>query len=51
MLRLLRRFFDTNKKELDRLEEMVSAINALEPSMERLSDLELQAKTQEFRIA
>ncbi|NLV91830.1 MAG: preprotein translocase subunit SecA [Firmicutes bacterium] len=49
MLRLLRRFFDTNKKELDRLEEMVSAINALEPSMERLSDLELQAKTQEFR--
>ena len=49
MLRLLRRFFDTNKKELDRLEKMVSAINALDPSMERLSDLELQAKTQEFR--
>ena len=38
-----------NKRELKRLTKHVEQINALEPSMQKLSDEELQAKTAEFK--
>ncbi|RLC82717.1 MAG: preprotein translocase subunit SecA [Chloroflexi bacterium] len=40
---------DLNEKELKRLEPLVEEINRLEPEMERLSDEELRALTDEFR--
>jgi len=40
---------DANEKELDRLRPIVERINALEPEMERRSDEELRARTQEFK--
>jgi len=49
VLTLLRRLFDTNTKELKRLQEQVEVINHWEPEMQRLSDLELRVKTGEFR--
>jgi preprotein translocase subunit SecA len=38
-----------NERELKRLKPIVERINALEPSMQRLSDAELQRKTVEFK--
>ncbi len=49
MLALLRRLFDTNTKELKRLQEQVEIINGWEPEIQRLSDPELQARTGEFK--
>jgi len=42
-------FKDPNEKELERLREIVEDINALEPKMQKLSDAELKAKTEEFK--
>jgi preprotein translocase subunit SecA len=42
-------FGDRNKKTLKQLQKSVDAINALEDSIQPLTDQELQAKTQEFR--
>jgi len=39
----------SNEKELKRLRPSVDRINSLEPEFEKLSDSELQAKTDEFR--
>jgi preprotein translocase subunit SecA len=41
--------FDTNEKELKRLQPYVDRINELEPEFQKLSDEELKAKTQEFK--
>ena len=49
MLGLLRRIFDNTEKELKRYTEKVQEINALEASMERLSDAELKGLTDTFR--
>ena len=38
-----------NERELKRLKPVVEKINALEPSMQKLSDAELQRKTVEFK--
>ncbi|MGH9648976.1 MAG: preprotein translocase subunit SecA, partial [Terriglobales bacterium] len=38
-----------NERELKRLRPMVDRINALEPEVQRLTDAELKAKTDEFR--
>ncbi|HSA92109.1 MAG TPA: hypothetical protein VLE48_03790, partial [Terriglobales bacterium] len=38
-----------NERELKRLQPAVERINALEPEIERLSDADLRAKTEEFR--
>jgi preprotein translocase subunit SecA len=47
---LLAKVFGTqNERELKRIRPMVEAVNALEPSIVRLSDDELRAKTDEFR--
>ena len=40
---------DSNEKELKRLQPAVGRINELEPKLERLSDDELRAKTDEFK--
>lgn len=42
-------FGDQNTKQLKKLEKTANKIEALEPSVQALSDEELQAKTQEFR--
>jgi preprotein translocase subunit SecA len=47
---LLGKVFGTkNEREIKRLLPRVAAINALEPEMQKLSDEELRAKTDEFR--
>src|SRR3954467_5997879 len=38
-----------NERELKRLRPIVSAVNALEPQIQALSDEQLRAKTVEFR--
>ncbi len=40
---------DPNKKEIRTIQPIIDQINALEPAMEKLSDEELAAKTEEFR--
>jgi preprotein translocase subunit SecA len=40
---------DPNKREIDKLSEVVDEINALEPDLEQLSDEALRLKTDEFR--
>ncbi|HCI78148.1 MAG TPA: hypothetical protein DHW02_00485, partial [Ktedonobacter sp.] len=40
---------DPNKRDLKAIEPIVAKINALEPSMKKLSDEQLSAKTGEFR--
>lgn len=40
---------DPNQKRINELAEMAAEINALEPFFEQLSDVELRAKTDEFR--
>lgn len=48
--RLLSKIFGSrNERTLRRMQKIVVRINALEPSMQGLSDMELQAKTPEFR--
>jgi len=42
-------FGSRNQRLLKQYQKIVREINALEPSMERLSDAELQAKTPEFK--
>jgi preprotein translocase subunit SecA len=42
-------FGTTNERELKRLRPRVAAINALEPEIQKLSDEQLRAKTDEFR--
>jgi len=49
MLKWLGGLIDSNEKELERLQPVVSRINKLEPEFERLSDAELRAKTDEFK--
>ncbi len=49
MVKLLKRIFDSNKKQLKRLEKIADEIEALEPTYEKLSDEELKKKTEEFK--
>jgi preprotein translocase subunit SecA len=47
---LVAKVFGTkNEREIKRLLPRVDAINALEPQIQKLSDAELRAKTEEFR--
>ncbi|MDP6100392.1 MAG: preprotein translocase subunit SecA [Dehalococcoidia bacterium] len=41
---------DSNERELKRLHPVMERINALEQEVERLSDAELRARTEEFRL-
>ena len=51
MFSVLKKLFggDSNEKEIKRMQEVVERINALEPSMQSLSDAKLSSKTAEFR--
>ncbi len=49
LLNFLSKLLDQNERELKRLSRVVDAINALEEGIARLSDVELQAKTLEFK--
>ena len=47
---ILAKIFGTrNEREVKRMRPLVERINALEPEMQRLTDAELRAKTDEFR--
>jgi preprotein translocase subunit SecA len=48
-MNFLKRLLDSNERELRRLWEYVHKINALEPKIEKLSNEELRAKTDEFK--
>jgi len=49
VLRVLKRIFDPNEREVARLQRRVQDVNKLEPQFQALSDEELRAKTEEFR--
>ncbi len=49
MFKWLGGLVDSNDKELKRLQPIVNQINELEPDLEKLSDGELRAKTDEFK--
>jgi preprotein translocase subunit SecA len=49
MFKWLGSLIDSNEKELKRLQPLVNRINELEPDLEKLSDGELRAKTDELR--
>ncbi len=50
MLKLLSKILpDPNVRKVRTLEPTVDLINSLEPDMEKLSDEQLRAKTDEFR--
>src|SRR5690625_2346930 len=50
MRHLLKKIFgDSNSRQLKKLEQIADQIEALEPEMQRLSDSQLQAKTEEFK--
>ena len=48
-MELLKRLFDHEYKELKRFEKIADKIDALDEEMQKLSDKELQSKTEEFR--
>ncbi len=49
MLKFFSGLFDSNEKELKRLQPYVNRVNELEPEYKNLSDAELRAKTGEFK--
>lgn len=50
LIKLLTKVFgSSNNRTLRRMRKAVEMINRMEPDMEKLSDSELQAKTDEFR--
>jgi len=49
MFKWLSGFTDSNEKELRRLQCLVDRINSLEPEFEKLTDVELRGKTNEFK--
>src|SRR5262245_13116274 len=48
-MRLLSRFFDTNDRELSRLEPLIDRTNELEPEYEALSDAEIRERIDTIR--
>ncbi|MEN2467477.1 preprotein translocase subunit SecA [Ornithinibacillus sp. JPR2-1] len=49
MAGFLKKIFDGNKKQLNRIQRIVDQIESLEPDIEKLSDNALQQKTEEFK--
>ncbi|EMR07970.1 hypothetical protein C772_00299 [Bhargavaea cecembensis DSE10] len=49
MLGVLNKMFDPNKRDVKKLEKVADAVESHASAMEKLSDAELQAKTEEFR--
>ena len=50
MFKWLGSLIDSNEREIKRLQPLVAKVNSLEPEFERLSDAELRAKTDQFRV-
>ena len=50
MLGWLTKLIDSNEKELNRLQSLVDRTNSLESDFEKLTDVELRAKTDEFKV-
>src|SRR3569833_4488929 len=48
-MQFLRQLFDGNEHDIARYRKVVDKINALEPSMEKLTDEQLAAKPTEFK--
>ncbi len=48
-MRLLSRFFDTNDREIGRIQPLIDEINALEPEYEALSDTEIRERIEVIR--
>ena len=48
MLGFLNKLFDSNQKQLDKYQAIVSKITALEPDIRKLSDVKLAAQTKKF---
>lgn len=49
MIKLLEGLFDSNEKQLKKIQLIVNEINSLEEEMSKLSDEKLKKKTEEFR--
>lgn len=49
MLGIFSKFLDPNSKEIDRLADIVTKINDLEPKIKKLKDADFAKKTQEFK--
>ena len=49
MFKFLGKFFDSNKRELDRLRPMVEKINSLEKKVKKLKKVKFKKKTEEFK--
>ncbi|RAK19948.1 protein translocase subunit secA [Anoxybacillus vitaminiphilus] len=49
MLGVLKKMFDPNKRQVNRLEKIADQVDALGPEMAKLSDSELRQKTAEFK--
>ena len=49
MFKWLGSLVDSNERDLKRLQPLVASINALETEFQRLTDAELQAKTDQFK--
>jgi len=50
MLNWLGKFFDSNEKQVNKLQPIVDQINALEKDYQKLAKKDLSAKTQEFKL-
>ena len=48
-VRLFAHLTDSNEREIKRLHSVVDRVNELEPDLEKLGDVELRAKTDEFK--
>ncbi len=46
---IFKKIFGSNERELNKLRPVVEKINSFEPDIQKLSDVELKEKTQEFR--
>ena len=49
MIKFLEGLFDSNEKQLKKIQPLVEKINGYEDEMSKLSEDELRAKTEEFR--
>lgn len=50
MMGILNKVFDLNKRELKRLDKMAKQIDVLAAETEKLSDVQLREKTEEFKL-
>ena len=46
----LRKLFDNNERDIRKYRKVVETVNAIEPTFKKLTDEELKAKTEEFRL-